>query len=393
MSAMIVMDFFAKFALKNTQYMKFSDIPAHENIKERLRALVDSDRIPHALLLAGTPGIGKFAMARALAQYIHCENRVNGDSCGVCPACIQHQSFNHIDTYFSFPVLKGGKSTAVSDDYISEWREFLTDNRFMNFENWLALLNNPNGQPKMYVEESSELIRKLNFTSHSAKYKIILMWLPERMNAECANKLLKLIEEPHHDTLFIMVSNSPEEILPTIFSRTQMIEMRRLSDEVIAGYLMENYSIGERDAAAIAHLAEGSILNAEKQLSMNDEQRRYLDLFMQLMRLAYQRKVADLRKWSVEVAGLGREQEMRFMEYCSRLIRENFIYNLHVGDLVYLNNDEFNFSKKFAPFINERNVLKLDKAINDAMTDIAGNGNAKIILFDLAVKVILLLKN
>lgn len=373
--------------------MKFSDIPAHENIKERLRALVDADRIPHALLLGGTPGIGKFALARALAQYIHCENRQDGDSCGVCPSCLQHQSFNHIDTHFAFPVLKIKSRPTVSDDYIAEWREFLTANRFMNFDNWLTLLNNPNGQPQMYVEESGELIRKLNFTSHSAKYKIILMWLPERMNQECANKLLKLIEEPYSDTLFIMVSNAPDQILPTIYSRTQLIEMRRLPDSVIARYLTDKFSIEPLDANAIAHLAEGSFLNAEKQITLNSEQHRYLDLFMQLMRLAYQRKIGDLKQWSADVAALGREQEVRFLTYCERLIRENFIYNLHVGDLVYLNSEEYRFSQNFARFINERNVLKLSNTINEAIADISGNANAKIVLFDLAVKVILLLKS
>lgn len=373
--------------------MKFSDIPAHENIKDRLRSLVDTDRIPHALLIGGTAGIGKFAMARALAQYIHCENRHDGDSCGTCPSCVQHQSFNHIDTYFSFPVLKIKSRPTVSDDYIAEWREFLTDNMFMNFDNWLSMLNNPNGQPAMYVEESGELIRKLNFTAHKAKYKIILMWLPERMNDECANKLLKLVEEPYSDTIFIMVSNAPDRILPTIYSRTQFVEMRRLPDNVIAGYLTDRFNIEPRDAMAVAHIAEGSFLNAEKQITLNTEQHRYLELFMQLMRLAYQRKVGELKQWSADVASLGREQEVRFLSYCGRLLRENFIYNLHVDDLIYLNSEEYAFSKNFARFINERNVLRLNSAINDAIADIAGNANAKIVLFDLAVKVILLLKN
>lgn len=373
--------------------MKFSDIPSHDNVKDRLRALVDSDRIPHALLLEGPAGIGKFSLARALAQYIHCENRHDGDSCGSCPSCLQHQSFNHIDTHFVFPVIKKKSSRTVSDDYIDEWRNFLNEYPYMDFEKWLVALDNVNGRPQVYVDESEALIRKLNFTSHFAKYKIVLLWLPERMNEECANKLLKLIEEPYGDTLFILVSDNPREILPTIYSRTQRVEMRRLPDEVIADYLSANYSVDPRDALAIAHNAEGNMIAAERNLSQSKEDKKFLDLFISLMRLAYQRKVRELKEWSNDVSGLGREQCMRFLGYSQRLLRENFIYNLKQPGLNYLNRDEAAFSVNFARFINERNVLRLVDEMNRAETDIAGNANAKIVLFDMTIKVILLLKS
>lgn len=373
--------------------MRFSDIPSHEAVKQRLRTLVDTDRIPHALLLEGPTGIGKFALARATAQYIHCENRHDGDSCGKCPSCLQHQSFNHIDTHFVFPVVKKKASRAISDDYIAEWRDYLTDYPYMDFEKWLAALDNLNARPQIYVDESEALIRKLNFTSHFAKYKVVLLWLPERMNEECSNKLLKLIEEPYADTLFILVSDNPREILPTIYSRTQRIGMRRLPDEVIARQLSQKYSIDPRDAMAIAHNAEGNMTAAERNLSQAKEGKHFLDLFISLMRLAYQRKVRDLKEWSVDVSGLGREQCMRFLEYAQRLLRENFIYNLGQPSLNYLNRDEAAFSVKFARFINERNVMQLVDVLNRAQIDIAGNANAKIVLFDMTIKVILLLKS
>lgn len=372
--------------------MKFSDILGHDSIKNRLKVLIDNDKLPHALLLEGPIGIGKFAMARAITQYIHCENKHNGDSCGICPPCLQHQSFNHIDTHFVFPIVKKKSKKSISDDYINEWREFLSNNPYMDFEQWMVSLDNVNSQPTIYVDESEELIRKLNFTSHSAKYKVVLIWLPERMNDECANKLLKLIEEPFDDIKFILVSNNSHEILPTIYSRTQRIEMKRLSDNLIAEYLEANHNINLQDALSIAHIADGNMIKAENSLSLTKETQKFLDLFMQLMRLAYQRKVKELKDWSSDVSVLGREQTMRFLDYCQRLIRENFIYNLQISQLNYLNQNEAAFSANFARFITERNVTGLINILNNAQNDIAGNANAKIVLFDMSIKVILLLK-
>ena len=153
--------------------MKFSDIPAHEDIKARLSALVDDNRLPHALLLEGPEGVGKFALARALAQYIHCENRRDGDSCGICPSCRQHITFNQADTFYSFPILKAQSATAVSDDLMPQWKEYLAQNMFMSFENWLSALNNPNGQPLIYSAESMNIIRKFSTTSYSTRFKVL----------------------------------------------------------------------------------------------------------------------------------------------------------------------------------------------------------------------------
>lgn len=374
--------------------MKFSDIISHESAKNRLRGFVDSGRIPHAILLEGQQGIGKFALARAFAQYVHCENRINGDSCGCCPSCIQHQSFNHIDTHFVFPIIKKGSGkSAVSDDYIEEWREFLSQNPYMDFDKWLILLDNINAQPHIFVDESIDLIRKLNYTAHKAKYKIVLLWLPERMKLECANKLLKLIEEPFSDTLFVMVSNDSKQILPTIYSRTQRVELLRLGDDSIANYLVEKFASDPTTALSIAHLAEGNINKAEKEFAVSKEKSQFFEMFVELMRLAYQRKINDLKRWSNDAASLGREPAIQFLNYCQRLIRENFIYNLNVNELNYMNKSEAQFSVNFARFITERNVQKLIEVLNKAQIDISGNANSKIVFFDLAIKVILLLKS
>ncbi len=374
--------------------MKFSDVISHDAAKKRLQQFVDNGRIPHAILIEGQPGIGKFMLARAFAQYVHCENRQNGDSCGQCPSCIQHQTFNHIDTHFIFPVVKRGNGkSSISDDFITEWREYLTESPYMDFDKWLIALNNINAKPHIYVEESADIIRKLNFTAHKAKYKIVLLWLPERMVNECSNKLLKLIEEPFNDTLFVMVSNDSKQILPTIYSRTQRLELLRLGDEPIANYLSQKYAINIDDALSIAHLAEGNINKAERELNLSEDNNKFFDLFVELMRLAYQRKIIDLKRWSNDIASLGREQSMQFLEYCQRLIRENFVYNINIRELNYLNQKEAQFSVNFARFITERNVEKLVEVMNKAQSDIMGNANAKIVFFDLSVKIILLLKS
>lgn len=372
--------------------MKFSEILGQDAVKERLRAMIDNGRLPHALLLEGPAGTGKFQMARAAVQYLHCTNRTaDGDSCGHCPSCVQHQTFNHIDTIFSFPVLAsaGGKT---SDEFLPLWRNFLTDSPYMDGELWQRLLGNPNGQPIIYVDESESIINKLSYSSHSADYKVVIMWLPEKMNNQCANKLLKLIEEPLPGVKMIFVANNAAEILPTIYSRMQRIEVKRLSDSQIADYLMRQHRMDPTDANAAANLASGSILAAEKGLKDDGENHEFLELFQRLMRLAYQRKVGLLKKWSVDAAGLGRETSSRFMDYCIRQLRENFIANMRMPQLNYLNREEQAFSKNFSPFINERNVEQLTEVFLKAKGDILGNGNAKIVYFDVAVKVILLLK-
>ncbi|MBD5230485.1 MAG: DNA polymerase III subunit delta [Bacteroidales bacterium] len=374
--------------------MKFSDIPAHDEVKRQLVAMVDNNRMPHALLLEGKSGIGKMMLARALAQYIHCTDRHDGDSCGVCPACLQHQSFNHIDTHYAYPVikLKNRTGAAISDDWAEQWRQLLTDSPYMDMNTWVELLGNANAQPQIFVDESTALLHKLNFTSHAARFKVVLMWLPERMNEACANKLLKLLEEPHDDTLFILVSNEPARILPTIYSRLQRVEVKRLDDATVAAYLEERYGVDPDAADGISHLAEGSILEAMSRFSASDESKQFLDMFMSLMRLAYQKKVGALRRWSVDVADFGREKCCRFLEYCERLTGENYIYNLRDSRLVRLDNEESRFSANFARFINERNVERIRSLFIDARRDIAGNANAKIVLFDIAVSIILCLK-
>lgn len=374
--------------------MKFSDIPGHEQAKKRMRRMVESDRIPHAVLLEGPEGIGKMALARALAQYIHCEHRnPDGDACGQCQSCRLHQAMNHIDTQYVFPVVKleGMNTPPVSNDFRQQWCEYLDGRIYMDLQAWSALFPKKNAQPITYVTESSAILHNLSFTSHISRHKIVVWWLPERMNEEAANKLLKIIEEPFDDTIFIMVSDRPSDILPTIYSRVQRIKLRRLPDETIAQYLTENYDISDADALAIAHIAEGNAVKAQQILSRDKETAEFFDLFVRLMRLAYQRNVATLRDWSEELASLGRDREIHFYDYAMRLVRENFIYNFNVPSINYMTSTEEQFSTRFARFINEANVEKIIDTFNRARSDIAGNANGKIVNLDVSIKIIMLL--
>lgn len=373
--------------------MRFADIPGHADIKQRLRLLVDSGHMPHALLLEGPEGTGKFALARALVSYIHCTARTpEGDSCGQCPSCRQQASFDHIDTFFSYPVLKKKSGSAtISDDYAPEWRRFLHDSPFMDMEQWVSLLGNPNGQPLIYVDEAAHLLDRLNLMSRQSRYKTVLMWLPERLQEAAANKLLKLVEEPHADTIFIMTSDNARAILPTIYSRTQRIAVPRYSDTEVAGILAAQ-GFDPQQSRSIAPLAQGSVTAALRLASTDSRQKEFLDLFISLMRLAWQRKVRDLRRWADDIAALGREGSMRFYSYCAHMVRENFILNIRVPALNSLDPAELEFSRKFSPFINVANVEKIYDTLNSAVADTALNGNAKIIAFDLAVKMILLIK-
>ena len=375
--------------------MKFSQIPSHENVKRQLRDMVADGRIPHALLLHGPAGIGKFMLARTFSQFVHCQSPTpDGEPCGCCRSCVQHESFNHVDSIYVFPVVKLDKMTnaPVSDDFLTEWKEYLDGRRFMDFSVWTETFDKKNAQPITYANESGALLRKLSFAAHGSKYKVVLWWLPEKMNEEAANKILKMLEEPWEDTLFIMVSDNPKELLPTIYSRVQRISTGRVADSVIAGILETERGIGSEDAMSIAHNADGSVTAALRSIGSRSDENEFFNMFVTLMRQAYQRKIADLKEWSAALATLGREKEIKFYEYSVRLIRENFIYNFKLPQLNYLNSTESAFSVRFARFINERNVEKLIEVFDKARIDIAGNANGKIVNLDVAIKVILLLK-
>lgn len=386
--------------------MQFEDIIGQEEVKRRLLKDIEQDRVPHALMLCGPRGAGKLPLALALAETLLCDEVVESPGMNLFgepepPQRIRNQhaeamvrNFTHPDLHFSFPIIKkkNSSSAPICDDYLKEWREQLTKNVYFDINDWLEDMKAENQQATYYVGESDSLLRKLAIKSSQGGRRVIIIWLPERMNQETANKLLKLIEEPPSKTHFIMACEEPDKVLGTILSRTQRISVPGLSEEEISQALVLRHALPQDLASELAHVAQGSYTEAIHRMQAGNEESEFFEMFVSLMRLAYMRKIKELRAWSDDLASKGREAQKRFLQYAQRMVRENFIFNFQRQDrLNYQLKREADFSVKFARFINERNVIKIMDELSDAERDIEGNVNAKMVFFDFALKIIVLL--
>lgn len=373
--------------------MLFREVVGQEVIKERLVREVQEARVPHAQLFCGPTGTGKLPLALAYAQYLCCEHPGEDDSCGVCPSCVKFNKLVHPDLHFAYPIVKNAKGKKeVCNDYIDAWRRLILTSPYFSFQHWLSEMEAENGQAIIYAKESDEILRKLSFKSSEGGYKILILWLPEKLHPVCANKLLKLLEEPPEKTVFLLISEEPEAILSTILSRTQRINIRKIQTSAIDEALQQRYGVAAAQSSVIAHLANGNFVEALECIHLSKERELYLQLFISLMRLSYQRKIKEMKQWSEQVAALGRERQKELLSYCQRMIRENFIYNFRQPELNYLNTEEANFSQNFARFVNERNILSLMDELAEAQKHIEQNVNAKMVFFDFALKTIVLLK-
>ncbi len=371
----------------------FKDVIGQTEAKERLIQEVQERRIPHAQLFCGPAGAGKLPLALAYARYISCPHRTETDACGSCPSCAKWEKLVHPDVHFMFPIVKNAKKKKeVCDDYLNEWRHLLLTTPYFGLNHWLDEMDAENGQAIIYAKESDEILRKLSLKSSEGGYKITLIWLPEKLHEACANKLLKLLEEPPEKTVFLLISEAPDMVLPTIVSRTQRFILPKIPDADMAAALEQKYGVTPADSPAIAHLANGNFVKALETIHLNEENEQFFQLFVSLMRLAYQRKIRELKQWSEELTAIGREKQKNFLSYCQRMTRENFIYNLHCPQMNYLTREEQNFATRFAPFINERNVTGIMNELSEAQMHIEQNVNARMVFFDFALKIIVLLK-
>ena len=373
--------------------MKFKEVIGQEEAQQRLIQMVSEGRVPHAMMFCGPSGCGKMALALAFASYLLCKNNEGtDDSCGTCQQCAMLRSWSHPDLLFTYPVIKPSGSSAdhktISDDYAREWREMLSEGPYFSMDQWLEKMKAGNQQALIYVAESEVLIRKLSMKSSQGGYKVNIIWLPERMREDCANKMLKIIEEPPQQTVFLMVCEEPERLLETIRSRVQRIDIKRIDTQAIEKALVERRAIDEVMAHQIARASNGDWLKALEELDASNENHQFLDLFILLMRQAYMRNVKDLKVWSENVAALGRERQKRMLVYFQHLVRENFMYNFGNPELVYMTTAESNFAKNFARFINEANVIEINDIFATALRDIGQNGNPKMVFYDVALKMI-----
>lgn len=372
--------------------MKFADIPGNEKIKLALRDLVDSDKLPHALMLCGPSGTGKMSVARAFMQYAHCESPSGGEPCGHCAQCRMHLSFNHPDVHFIYPIVKSReKKIFTSQDRIEIWKRMLTEYPEMTPERWLDLLDAGNSQPQIYVDDSDYIIRADAYSSFSSRYKFFTIWLPEKLHPAAANKLLKVIEEPTEGTIFLLVSDNEAEVLPTISSRTRRFNMRPVPDEEISRYVQERFDIDGFTANSVAKLAQGRISKAAELAEHTGERDEFRELYQKIMRTAYARKPGLLREIGDGAAAMGREKLRRFLSYMSAMTRENFIYNLRIPRMTAMTPDEEIFSQRFSPFIHHGNVEEIVARTEEAARDIERNGNSKLVLFSFFLRIIPLL--
>ena len=373
--------------------MKFSDVIGHDDLKRRLSQQIDAGRISHAQLFSGAAGYGTLPLALAYVQYLFCPNRHDGDSCGVCPSCQQIASLAHPDLHFVFPVNKQNKKSGeviTSDMFLDQWRELWRESGgIFTPEEWYDRLDlGKTMKGLITAKESEEIIRKLQFKSFSSDYKAMIIWLPEAMNQEAANKILKILEEPWEKTLFILVSERPDLLLQTITSRTQEVAVSGIDVATL-----ERISLSEGreplEAHNMARLARGSVIELRTLLrGQSDEARKhYFELFCRLMRLSYNDKHLELFEWADDMTTLTREGQRQFFRNAVRLLRESYMIHAGLGAISYLWGEEADFCRKFAPFIGNQNIEILVGEIETAMMQIAQNGAPRIVFTHFALAV------
>jgi DNA polymerase-3 subunit delta' len=375
--------------------MNFSQIPGQTDIKSKLIRSVQEERVSHAQLFAGPEGCGSMALALAYARYVSCENRSESDSCGTCKSCVKYDKMIHPDLHFVFPVIKGKKATdPVSDNYIEEWREFVRKSPYFTINNWFDSIEVGNAQGMIFASEASEIIKKLSLKTFESDFKIMIIWLPEKMHQATANKLLKMIEEPPDKTLFLLVTEEADKIIPTVLSRCQLVKIPTFLASDIEKYITARFGITGEKASDIARISSGNIIRAIELCENEDSSRANLDYFRNLMRFAWKRDIISLMTWAEEMASTGREYQKSFVTFSLRLLRENLMLSLDQlkNNLVFLAGEEAGFSTNFHPFINQNNIFALTDEFNLVFSHIEANGNAKIIFLDLALKVTRLIR-
>ena len=375
--------------------MRFKDIIGHETLKRHLAESIDKGRISHAQLFSGAVGVGTLPLAIAYAQYLNCTSRRDGDSCGVCPSCIKMQQLAHPDLHFVFPVNKQGKKSGevvLSADFMPLWREMVAESGgYFTRQEWYDRLDlGKTLRGIISAREADEIIRRLQFKSFESEYKITIIWQPETMNEEAANKILKILEEPWDKTLFILVSERTDLLLPTIISRTQEVAVPRLKNEDLMALAQGGEgTIDEQQLHNTARLAAGDVIEWRRLTGGGEDavRKEAFDLFCALMRLSYNDKHLELMDWADEVAQLSREQQRSMLLHAARLLRESYMLHAGLGSISYLWGEEAKFCQNFAPFIGNQNIEYLISEIETAMRQVSQNGNSRIIFTHFALAV------
>ena len=380
--------------------MRFADIIGQEELKRHLTRSVDTGRVSHAQLFTGLSGYGSLALAVAYVQYLCCRHRHDGDSCGECPDCKQIEALAHPDLHLVFPVNKQGKKSGeamLSDEFLPQFRALFAERGgYFSPQEWYDRLDLGKTLKGMIsAREADEIIRKLSFKSFEADYKAMLVWLPETMNEEASNKILKILEEPWERTVFVLVSEQPDRLLPTILSRTQEVAVPRIAPEVLEREARNRGVSDPVQARNMARLAGGDLLELGHLVAGESDglRKEYFELFCSLMRLSYSDKHLELIGWAEEVAQLSREQQRGFLRNAARLLRESFMLHAGLREIGYLWGEELAFCTKFAPFVGTQNIEPLIAEIERAGAQIAQNGNPTIVFTHFALTVSKMIKH
>ncbi len=374
--------------------MFFKDVIGQDHIKKHLKSTTEKGRIPHAQMFVGKEGFGTLPMAIAYAQYLLCATSNNEDSCRV-----KCEKLTHPDLHFAFPVTANDKvkKHPVSDLFLEDWRTYIKEQPYGSLYNWLQFIGVENKQGLMGVDEAENIVKSLQLKSYEGGFKVMIIWMAEKMNASASNKLLKLIEEPPEKTLFILCTENEEQIINTIKSRCQTIHFPALSEEEIAHSLIAKEKISESAAYKIAHQSEGNYNKALHLLLHDSSDAVFEQWFITWVRTAFRAKgnatvVQQLVSWSDEISKSGRETQKRFLHYCLQFFRQALLLNYNSEEIVFLETETAGFDlKKFAPFVHSGNVLEISNEISSAIYHIERNGNPKIILLDLSIKLTRLL--
>lgn len=375
--------------------MFFKDVIGQEKIKQKLIQTVLDGRISHAQLFAGPEGSGSFALALAYAQFISCTSRLEADSCGVCPSCNKYLKLIHPDLHFVFPVNTTEavtKKEPVSDDFIFKWREMLLEDPYPTLFGWYEKIGIENKQGIINVRESAEIIRKLNLKTFESDYKIMIIWLPEKMNLSSANKLLKILEEPYENTVFLLVTESPEQLITTILSRTQILKIPAIEADPMSEALKKMFELTDGEIQDAVRLSEGNYNKAVEYVQKSEETEVNFERFGAIMRLAYSRNIRGILDWIDQMSTLGREKQKNFLVYALRLVRENYMMNLGNDELVRMSAKEKEFASKFSAFIHHNNTALITEELNNACLHIEANAYDKIVFLDMAMRLIKLIR-
>ncbi|MDQ3191562.1 MAG: DNA polymerase III subunit delta [Bacteroidota bacterium] len=375
--------------------MLFKEITGQQELKKRLIQSVKGNRISHAQLFLGPEGCGKLALAIAYMQYVNCNNRTEEDSCGICPSCIKYNKLIHPDLHFVFPVNTSKENTGIvkSDTYLSKWRSSLIEDPYLSLNGWYETMGIENKQGVINVNDSAEIVKKLSLKSYEADYKVMIIWMAEKMNIAAANKLLKILEEPPDKTIFILIAEQHELLPPTITSRTQLIKVKKIKDSDLIERLLQKHELTQEKAAQVAFLADGNSVMAKKLMQENGNEDFFTSFFIQWMRISFGVNVPEAMEWVNSIATVGREKQKDFISYSLQMTRECMLSNYAPGNnLNKANGSEAAFLQKFSPFIHGGNCLQITEELTKAAMHIERNANPRILFLDLSLRMMKLLK-